>query len=504
MIKNYYASSFLWTTIAKIVNSIINFISIPLLINFYGVEKYGVLTLAMATNAYMLLLDLGINRGAIKYFAEWRSKKQNDIIDRVARTSISFYLVIGFLNAIFLLVIAIFGKSWFNISSAEYEQLQIALILLASFSLINWATSVFNQLLIAAEQTVFTQQIYILKCLSDIVVILLCLIFNLSINTYFFFLLLCHSLIIIPYAITSKRNGLISSYKPALYWNDFSKVLKYSVLIFIMGLFQATASKSRPIILGIFNTTGVDILTDYRVIEVFTIFIIAIGGSLTSIFLPRSSKYWAQKDISSIEKLAYKGTLYTSIISTFLIFPIILTSKEILIVYMNVEYAHLSIWLNFWCLTILLYLHNSPVSSLVLASGKTIPIAISSACGCIISMIVNAILCPKLGVGSAVIGYCIYILIQQINYYCIYNKKFLNLNSLNVFKSFFKPTILASISAVIIYYGLSDYFQEYVEKIELIKIALIKITAWLLLYSLLLYLFKIINIKEMKTMIKKE
>ena len=72
--SNYYFSSFFWSTLAKILNAILGFISIPLLLGYYGKADYGILSIATACNGYMSLLDLGMNTGAVKFYSQWKAE----------------------------------------------------------------------------------------------------------------------------------------------------------------------------------------------------------------------------------------------------------------------------------------------------------------------------------------------------------------------------------------------------------------------------------------------
>src|SRR5690606_11267077 len=96
-----------------------------------------------------------------------------------------------------------------------------------------------------------------------------------------------------------------------------------------------------------------------------------VGGMLINIFLPKTSKAIQNNDRSVIEDLAYTGTRYTSIAVTLLCFPILLNAEELLTLYVGASYSYLAVWLMLWVATLTLNLHNSPVSSLVLATGKT-------------------------------------------------------------------------------------------------------------------------------------
>lgn len=443
-IKNsYFLNSFIWGVIAKVINALAKFISIPLLIHSYGSENYGVLTLALSTNAYMLLLDMGMNTGAIKFFSQWIGAKKFEHLDRVARTSISFYMAVGLLNAIILLFLSLWGRHIFNITDIQFELLRTLLMIIAAFTITNWVTSVFNQLLIADEKIALVQKIEIAKNLLNLLLVYITVKVGLNINLYFLFFMICNFSIIIPLYYLSKKRGLISSIIPLQNWKEFKPLFNYSLAIFAISLFQVSATQTRPLILGIFTQKGVSVLTEYRIIEVFPIFIITLGGLLISIFLPKTSKYIYNNDNEGLQKMAYIGTRYTSIFATFLCFPIILNAKEILFLYVGNEYVNLDVWLVNWVFIVLMFLHNAPIASMVLAKGKTKMLVYSTAIASTISIVINASLCAYFEVGSAIIGYGVYIIIQMSFYYFYFNRRVLNLNSWTVFKSFIIPTSIA-------------------------------------------------------------
>ena len=51
----------IWNTMANIVNGIYGFISVPLLIAYFGKSNYGLIGLALSVNVYLNLMDLGLN-----------------------------------------------------------------------------------------------------------------------------------------------------------------------------------------------------------------------------------------------------------------------------------------------------------------------------------------------------------------------------------------------------------------------------------------------------------
>ena len=492
----YYTNSFIWGVIAKILDAVIKFVTIPMLLLYFGKEDFGLITLVISVNIYTSLLDVGMNIGSVKFFSQWLNNQEYDLLDKVSRTSITFYLIIGFINSLVFLFLALFASSIFTLNMEEANKARNLMLILAASSILSWSTYVFYQLLVADEKMSIIQKIFSIRSVLLLLITILTIHLKLTISQYFTGYMLVNILIVVPYYVICKKYKLITSLSPAFYWKKFSVVLKYSIAIFGIGIFQLTATQSRPIILGMFSTRGMDILADYRIIEVFPAFIISIGGMLISIFLPKASKYILDKNRNQIETFAYKGTLYTSIITSILCFLVILTSKEILVLYLGSDYEHLHIWLSLWILTLILYLHNSPISSLVLASGKTKALIYITAFSCIISVIVNILLCNIFDVGSAVIGYLVYIIIQMSFYYLYFNQKVLHLKSWNVFKSFIIPFLLALLLTIGV--GLLNIRND-----SLFIQILLKSGIWLCFYILLLILFKKINLTEIKLLLNK-
>lgn len=498
--NNYYFSSFFWSTLQKILNAVLGFISVPLLLGYYGKAEYGILAIATACNGYMHLLDLGMNTGAIKFFAQWKAEGRQELIHRVTRTNITFYLIIACINILGLTALAIWGESVFSVTHEQFLQLRICLYIIALFSVFSWATTTFNQLLVANKQMAYTMQIQCIQTILKTLLIFIVLWVDLSLTVYFFWLTAILALLLIPYVIKCRKENLIDSLKPAIYWKDFKIVLTFSLSIFALSLFQMTATQSRPIILSIFSTNGAETVSEYRIIEVVPQLIIMIGGTLSGIFLPHTSELVAQRNQQGIETFAYKWTTWTSILANMLSVPFIFCASEVLSAYVGSEYAGLSHWMTIWCLTVLVQIHTTPSNALVLAYGHTKPLVVTSALACIASMVINAMLSSHYGVGSAVIGYFIYVILVIGSYYAVYYKKIIGLSRWKMFQCFLLPTGLAMV--VLWLAGFipirQEYFTFFPVRLQYISICIVKVLLWLLPYSALLIIFRIIDIKSIK------
>ena len=503
--ENYYISSFFWSTLTKVVNALVGFISVPLLIGIYGKGNYGVLALATSCNAYMHILDLGINTGAVRFFSQWRTEGKHDMIGKVAHTNITFYGIIAIINALVMIAIAIWGRGLFNISAEQFGILRACLVTIAVFSIFSWLATAFNQLLVSDKQMAFTQKAQFVQVVFKAVLIAVVLLVKMPLTWYFFFLTAIIAGLIIPYAARCLRCGLIDNLKPGFYWKEFKVVLLFSLSLFALSIFQMTATESRAIILGIFCTDAADVAADFKVISVIPSLIITIGMTFSTIFLPGSSELAVRQDQQEIEQFSYRWTRLTSIVANVLCLPFILCAREVLTAYVGESFSGLWIWLVLWCITCLIQIHTTPGNSLVLAYGKTKPLVITTAIACVVSIVINILLCHRFGAGSAIIGYLVYVIIVIGLYYFVYYDKLLHLDRWRMAKCFLAPTLVAfAVGALVTLVPVgADLFKGMHYRLANILICLIKTALWGIPYVGVLLLTGILRKGEIKQLFKR-
>ena len=142
-------------------------------------------------------------------------------------------------------------------------------------------------------------------------------------------------------------------------------------------------------------------------------------------------------------------------------------------------------------------MHCTPAYSLILAKGETKVLICITGCSCILSLILNIIFAERYGVGSAIIAYSIYVMLNMISYYFIFYSRILGLSKIKIIVSFLKPTLLAFIALVIVYLlHLENFFNSRDLRVTYIVVFMLKTFCWVLLYYILMVLFKQISIRN--------
>lgn len=437
------ASGVIWTSFVNVVNGVYGFISVPLLIAYFGKSDYGLIGLAMSINVYLGLMDLGFNSTNVRFFSNWLTKRNYSKVSRLFQTSLAFYGILGLLNAIILLVVSVYSDSIFNVSQGQDIIIKHLFYILAVSAFISWYTSCFDQLIRANEYVGWTQKMTLLPKGLQIAILILTITMGLSIEWYYA-LTAFSMFVIIPFMVVKIRHLCpFISFTPAIDWGVLRQVLPYSLNIFSFGLFQFSIVNLRPVFLGMRCTP--ESVTDYRVLNGIIAIVLMLGGAFMGVFLPSATKVVARHDKESQDKIAYQGTRFISITICFCCFGIMSVTPEILSVYVGKEYLYLVAWLDLWLLATLVS-HNQAISSLILAGADIRAITYSTIAASVIGLVVCWILIPKYEVGGTVIAYLVYCLVQILFYYLYYWPKIMHIDSMKVFCRSFFPFVLIGLA----------------------------------------------------------
>lgn len=429
----------IWNTMANIVNGIYGFISVPLLIAYFGKSNYGLIGLALSVNVYLNLMDLGLNSTNVRFFSNWIAKGEKDKVGKLFETSLSFYGVVGLLNAIIMFVIGLFAGQIFHLNAEQGTILMHLFFILAISAFISWYTSCFDQLIQANEYVGWTNQIKLLAKLLQCVILILTLTLKFNIET-FYALTTFSMFIVIPFCVHKIRKLCpYIHFKPHFDKALFKEILPYSLNIFSFGIFQFSFYNLRPVFLGLQGTPS-DV-TDFRVLNGIASIVMMLGGSFMGVFLPSVTKAVAQNNTAAIDHVTYDGTKYISIVLCFCSFGVISVAPELLNIYVGPSFSYLSIWLVLWLLIMTLS-HNQAISALILAGSDIRAITYSSITAAVLGLLVCWFTIPKYQVGATIIAYAVYMLVQMGFYYFYYWPRKMQINSWKVFSQSYGPYLL--------------------------------------------------------------
>lgn len=432
-------SGVIWSTIVNVVNAVYGFIAVPILINHFGKAEYGLIGLAMSVNVYMNLMDMGFNSTNVRFFSTWLAQNKHEQLLKGFQTSLSFYSVIGLINAMVLLVVAFFSNEIFNVTSSQDVILKHLFYILAVSAFCQWFSSCFDQIIKATENVAWIQKRTLVTKILMIIALMATVMLDFSIELYFILTCLAQ-LAIVPMSIGMiKKQIPYISFFPKWDKQAFREMLPYCMNIFSFSLFQFSFYNLRPVFLGMQGTA--ESVADYRILNGIIGIVTMLGGAFIGILLPSTAKVVANHDKDAFYRVAYDGTKYISILICFCSFGMMSVGSEILTLYVGKSYLYLIPWFNLW-LICTLGTHNQAISSLILAGDDIRAISYSSVVASIIGLILSWLLIPKYQIGGVCIAFAAYTMIQMLFYYVYYWPKKMNIKSSKVFFKCFIPYVL--------------------------------------------------------------
>lgn len=432
-------SGVIWSTIVNVVNALYGFIAVPILINHFGKAEYGLIGLAMSVNVYMNLMDMGFNSTNVRFFSTWLAQNKHERLLKGFQTSLSFYSVIGLINAVVLLAVAFFSDAIFNVTITQDAILKHLFYILAVSAFCQWFSSCFDQIIKATENVAWIQKRTLVTKILMIVALTSTVLFDFSIELYFILTCLAQ-LAIVPMSIGMIKEQIpYISFIPKWDKQSFSEMLPYCMNIFSFSLFQFSFYNLRPVFLGIQGT--VESVADYRILNGITGIVTMLGGAFMGILLPSTARVVANHDKNAYYRVAYEGTKYISILVCFCCFGMMSVGTEVLTLYVGKSYLYLIPWFNLWLLCTL-GTHNQAISSLILAGDDIRAISYSSIFASVIGLILSWLLIPIFQIGGVCIAFAVYMIIQMLFYYCYYWPKRMKINSVKVLTNCFLPYVL--------------------------------------------------------------
>ncbi len=479
------ATGVIWTTLVNVVNGIYGFISVPILISYFGKGDYGLIGLAMSVNIYLRLMDMGLTSTSIRFFSNWIASGDKERVNRLFGTNLTFYGIVGFINAFVLVILSFFVEDIFNLEAHQEPILRNLFYILAISAFVSWFTACFDQLVRANEYVGWAQRLTLLPKLLQILVLVSTVVCGLNLSLYY--ALTAFSMFVtIPFLMCKIRELCpYISFTPSFDKAIFREILPYSLNIFSFSIFQFSFYNLRPVLLGVQGT--MESVGDYRILNGITMLVTMFGGAFIGALLPATSKAMAQGNQGAYYRVAYDGTKYISIVCCFCCFGMMSVSNEIISLYVGDDYLYLVPWLNLWLLSTLAT-HNQAISSLILSGTDIRAITYNTAFSSIVGLIIAWLLIPSYQIGGVVVAFLVYVLCQLIFYYLYYWPKKMKIDSKKVFVRSFAPFVLLGTTlSVILMNVLIDSFSPFM---------LLLLKGIIFLFSFLIITWLMLNDKD--------
>lgn len=354
--------------IRMIVTLAISLYSSRIVLKNLGVSDYGIYNVVGGVVVLFSMIGGALSGASSRFITFELGKKENSQLKTVFGCSVTVQIVMA---SIAVLILETAGV-WFlyNKMSIEPERLQSAFWCL-QFSIltcfINFISIPYNAAIIAHEKMNAFAWISIIECLGKLIIVIIIGFFS-SDRLFLYGLLLALLAIVIRfiYSFYCIRNFKECRFKPV--WNQkiFKEMFFFGLWSFIGTSAAILRDHGGNILLNVFFGPAVNAARGIA-IQVNGATTLFVNNFMTAVG-PQITKNYASNNLEEMHKLIFWGSKISFFLSFFIVLPLLVNTKFILDVWLNIVPEH-TIW--FVRLTLLYSLQESFSISLMNAQNAT-------------------------------------------------------------------------------------------------------------------------------------
>ena len=296
---------------------LLSFALTPYIIHKIGIERFGIWAIANTAINFFIYFDLGIGSSFVKHIAEYNTKKDYKMINKVINTGLVFSLL--FCIAIFIIFLLLKNLiiGLLKFSPEIYEDVLFTFFGILIVFIINYAFTVFKSTLYGLQRIDITNVVFVIVSIPGTIGLILFLSHGYGLKGYVYNSILVALVTVISYAICAYRilPQMVISLK---YCNIkmFKKLWNFGFKVQIAGFSEFINASLDKLLLGYF--LNVRMVAFYELGSKIAL----TAGNLPSVLLPAvepaSSELDAAKDTRALNNLYTRGTKYI----VFLTFPL--------------------------------------------------------------------------------------------------------------------------------------------------------------------------------------
>ena len=147
------------------LNIIFSLLFTPYLIRKLGQSEYGLYNTVSSTIMTLSILNLGLNSGYIRYYANYKTNENDEAISRLNGLYILIFSILGLIVLVCGLTLSFNLELIFNngLTKEEYEIAKIIAVLITLHLAISFPASVFTTIITAYEKFVFLKTLTIIR-----------------------------------------------------------------------------------------------------------------------------------------------------------------------------------------------------------------------------------------------------------------------------------------------------------------------------------------------------
>lgn len=283
-----------------LLQTLINFIYVPILLYYIGKNEYGLYQLIGSFIAYFSIMDFGLTAAVVRFYTKYKTLNDEISMENILAISIRCYAVITMIVFIIGYICYLFLDDIFcnSMTYSEIDSAKNIFILLLLNIVVTISTMIFRAIINAHERFLFLKGIETIQLVLQPILVIAVL----QEYPYAFSVALVQTVLNIFLSISRcfycfrKLNVRIKYH----YWDKklFKEFRKLALSIFAVTLIDQVFFKTNQIILGIIS--GTSAVAVYAIASLIYMNYMALSLAISGVYLPYVTEMIVRKDYVKI------------------------------------------------------------------------------------------------------------------------------------------------------------------------------------------------------------
>lgn len=386
----------------KIIAALIGFLFTPILVNYLGVDNYGLWIFVQSFISYFAIFTSGIPGGVVKFISE--NKENDSEKNKIINIALLFYCSIGIIISSIMFFGGDYLISFFKLSQNQQSEISLMLKIGAIYILFSWPINVFQAYLTAMIKFTLINIINLINIIFGFIVLFTCLYLKLDLPLVYMFYCITTLLINSFYILYSKLSikGLRLSFRNY----DFQlgkSLFTFTIGLLILEIISAIALQTDTFIIAYF--LPVANIAYYNITTKITyLFRGNIYSVLLQVISPMIFEAQKMKDEIFIRKMIVKGTRYFIMILIPLVSLLMIIMKPFIYLWMGPEFGEYGDWGSLYMAQFLFSPITAIMGSVMIGLSKLKPLQIMSLIMVLINLLLSIIFVKSIGFMGVIIG----------------------------------------------------------------------------------------------------
>ncbi|GJQ60333.1 MAG: polysaccharide biosynthesis protein [Candidatus Scalindua sp. AMX11] len=319
----------IFTSSGLLISYLLSFLLTPYIINKIGIERYGIWAVANTVINFFLFLDIGIGNSFVKHIAEYNTKRDYVMVNKVITTGLAFSLLLCMGIGILFLISIKTLIGLFTFSPKLYDDVIFTFFGIFIIFIINYVFRIFKSILYGLQRMDITNMIFIIVTIPGTIGLILFLGHGYGLRGYVYNSALIALVTVIAYAVCAHKVLPQMNIHPRyLSLEMFRRLWDFGFKIQIAGFAEFINTQLDKILLGYF--LNVTVVSFYELGSKIALTVGNLPSALLLAIEPASSELMASKDMRGLNNLYLRGTKYLVFLSLPLALFVIVNASSIM------------------------------------------------------------------------------------------------------------------------------------------------------------------------------